>query len=45
MPDYIDEACGYREYSSVYRNFIAQSGISPTDYRKITIDRRDPKDE
>ena len=42
--DDIAEACGYREYSSFYRNFIATIGVSPTDYRKLTVDRRDPKD-
>ncbi|MDO4572792.1 MAG: AraC family transcriptional regulator [Clostridia bacterium] len=43
--DYIAETCGFREYSSFYRNFVALIGIAPADYRKLRIDRRDPKDE
>ncbi|MDO4564288.1 MAG: AraC family transcriptional regulator [Clostridia bacterium] len=43
--EYIAQECGFKEYSSFYRSFVNTLGVSPTDYRKLRIDRRAPQDE
>lgn len=43
--EYIAQECGFKEYSSFYRSFVNTLGVSPTDYRKLRIDRRGPQDE